>query len=152
MKFAIATLAAAALAPLAAADFYIYSIKSGSVNDGMAPVNSDGFFFLNAPPDCNDVNNKAIFISSLSDVSGGRQGVRCKGCPDFEELEFNLEVGHYTIYKNRDYGLFTTDDKKVGQCNMDKSDHFQCGNPFSQAGDSIVHCTADFNADPVNKQ
>lgn len=97
MKFAIATLAAAALAPLAAADFYIYSIKNGSANDGMAPVNPNGFFFLNAPPDCNDVNNKAIFISSLSDVSGGRQGVRCKGCPDFEELEFNLDVGHYSM-------------------------------------------------------
>ncbi|KNG82237.1 hypothetical protein ANOM_011381 [Aspergillus nomiae NRRL 13137] len=55
----------------------------------MAPVNADGFFFLNAPPDCNDVNNKATFMSSLVDVSGA-------------------------IYKNRDYGLFTTD-KKVGQ-------------------------------------
>ncbi|KAK6823821.1 hypothetical protein RU639_006523 [Aspergillus parasiticus] len=86
MKFAITTLAAAALAPLAAADFYIYSIKSGSVNDGMAPVNADGFFFLNSPPDCNDINNKTIFMSSLSDVRGGRHGVRCKGCPDFEEL------------------------------------------------------------------
>ncbi|OGM40319.1 hypothetical protein ABOM_011722 [Aspergillus bombycis] len=110
MKFTLATLTAVALAPLAAADFYIYSIKSGS----------------------------AIFMSSLGDVSGGKHGVCCKGCPDFEELEFNSKIGHYKP------GLRSVhhDDKKVGQCQMDKSDHFQCGNPSSQAGDSIVHYTA----------
>ncbi|KAF5866081.1 hypothetical protein ETB97_001159 [Aspergillus alliaceus] len=97
-------------------------------------------FFLNGPPNCGDVDNHVIF-----------QGVRCKGCVDDPpELEFNNSVGHYTIYKNIDYGLFTTDDKEVGQCNVDKSDHFQSSNLFSQAGDSIIFCKASFNADKAN--
>ncbi|KAK0609426.1 hypothetical protein B0T14DRAFT_441850 [Immersiella caudata] len=147
MKFT--TLAVAALAGLnfspAAASFFIYWSQD--------PVSGTGaylYYFFRGHPSCNDVINARAYTES-DDVSR-IQGVVCDGagCSNgkFEEvkrLEMNTDFGHYTIYKDRGFGLFDTRDRNLGSCRPTREHSFTCGAPFSMSGITMFYCDSSVN-------
>ncbi|KAF1965952.1 hypothetical protein BU23DRAFT_560647 [Bimuria novae-zelandiae CBS 107.79] len=147
MRAFTALLSAAALATTVTADFYIYrGIQYITVNASTL----DSYLFLSAPPSCDDVYNARIFSVS-NDVSGGKEGVRCKGCstaedPDVQvtELEFNIdEYGHYTSYIENNE-LVDLDNNVVGHCNIDAADTYNCFDALATyKGQSQLFCTTD---------
>ncbi|KAI0134245.1 hypothetical protein BJ170DRAFT_729479 [Xylariales sp. AK1849] len=80
-----------------------------------------------------------------SDVSGDKHGVRYTGSrpSDPDQIEFNNNLGHYTMYKNRDYHVAATDDKDSGQCRVVNDFKLDCARFGQRMGvRSIVRCTS----------
>ncbi|KAI0178758.1 hypothetical protein GGR52DRAFT_533317 [Hypoxylon sp. FL1284] len=152
MKVIPATvIALAALLQVAHANFDVYA--EGIGGNGISG-NSWGYQVYDVPPECGDVNNW-IWRKS-DDVSGGKYGVRCKGTGDgcdasgdpagIQELEMNFNSGdfHWTIYAERDWGLFDMDDNQIGTCMPFPGDDFFCGTGVGRAeGYRKVRCLID---------
>ncbi|KAF4982819.1 hypothetical protein FZEAL_1611 [Fusarium zealandicum] len=149
MKLSL-SIVTAAFASLAAADFWIYSEQ-----DFTSDITSEHFKFYNSKPDCSDVTTGSIAQQRKDDVSGGKNGVRCEGCldGDLRVIEFNNDMGHFTIYKDRNWEMVDLDDKVVGNCEPDDSHTYTCPIPPTgqpAQGGSIIFCTSEHNADAIN--
>lgn len=103
------------------------------------------------------------------DVSGDKQGVRYDGQrpDDPQQIEFNTGFGHYSmyplwiaenwysqvllltkpiaIYKNRDYHIFSLDDKDTGGCKLDNTFVRDCAKGSNEHWTfrSIVSCVSE---------
>ncbi|KAI0137040.1 hypothetical protein BJ170DRAFT_711090 [Xylariales sp. AK1849] len=113
-------------------------------------------------PNCTEVVQTPKIMKS-SDVSGDKWCVRFQGPPnDPEVIEWNSRnagLGHYTIYKDRDYGIFSLADEKVGKCRVDNSYSYEdCITPpgvldWRQSGVSVVYCeTSVIVVPPIHYQ
>ncbi|RGP59659.1 hypothetical protein FLONG3_11130 [Fusarium longipes] len=76
-------------------------------------------------------------FGSRSDVKGKKHGVRCKGeygfmgpTRDIQELEMNFRstspVYHWTIYKDRNYGMYGLDGRKYEDCSVTTGNDYHC--------------------------
>ncbi|KAI2616284.1 hypothetical protein GGR54DRAFT_610259 [Hypoxylon sp. NC1633] len=159
MRFVSATtVALAALLQVTRANFDVYAEGIGGT--GIAG-NAWGYQVYDSEPDCDNIVDW-IWRSS-GDVSGGKYGVRCKASNDgcvasgdptgIEEMElnFNTDDHHWTIYANRNWGLFDLSDKQVGTCQPFPGDDFFCGAGLGRAeGQRLVRCTIDsVNSDAI---
>ena len=90
---------AALMSPFAAADWYLYESTTILAADG---TDSTQFQFFSGPPSCSDVLKGDMFDPS-DDVSGKKQGIRCKGCSAWgdsinpTEVEINENTGHFSM-------------------------------------------------------
>ena len=111
MKYPPATIfsLASLLLPLTTANFDLYWDQS---SDGLNPPSDVGMSFFANDPDCNTVED-AYYWAKLGDVSGGKEGVRCKGdgccrsCDpgEIEVLEMNFHGGD-PVYHWSEWPLF----------------------------------------------
>ncbi|KAM5353504.1 hypothetical protein ACJ41O_000154 [Fusarium nematophilum] len=138
------------LASLATADFWIYEEQ-----DFTGDITSEHFKFYNSLPDCAYVTGGSTAQSRKDDVSGDKSGVRCDGCwgGDLTLIEFNNNMGHFTIYKDRNWEMVDLNDNVVGNCEPNGDDTYTCpiaptGQPAQ--GKSVIFCTSGHNADPIN--
>jgi hypothetical protein len=56
------------------------------------------------------------------------------------------------IYRNRDWGLFTTEDKKVGKCYPFPNHELECSNGAGQLFASrLIRCESDYSAQGIEE-
>ncbi|KAK8137533.1 hypothetical protein PG984_003026 [Apiospora sp. TS-2023a] len=106
-----------------------------------------GYTFFN----CDEVE-KALWWPVLDDVSGSKQGVRVVGTDLTSPDTFEANVGHvhFTIYKNRGYGVFDVNDKQHGTCRIEPGLEYVCGPNDDIDGHSTYHCNSDYVASDMN--
>ncbi|XEV07231.1 hypothetical protein FSHL1_012518 [Fusarium sambucinum] len=131
MKFSVlATAFLASFVPPAQADFDVFMIERKYL--GGAPDKQWQVWDLNDRVTCTGVFERKAF-DTLADVSKFT-GVRCKGAcnivgptRDIEQLEMNFRkkdpAYHWTIYKDRDYGMYSLNGTKLGDCSITTSNN-----------------------------
>ncbi|KAI1851617.1 hypothetical protein JX266_003079 [Neoarthrinium moseri] len=97
---------------------------------------------------CTAELHDAKLYADRSDVSGDKWGVRYElygGITDIVEWNTNDEnLGHHTMYRDRDYGIYDTNDNRKGRCIPDSTRDFDCLFQFTRvSGFSILNCTSD---------
>ncbi|KAF5660539.1 hypothetical protein FHETE_8879 [Fusarium heterosporum] len=167
MKFTIlATALLAAFLPPAQADFDVFMIeRKGSGNPGEKRWQ---IWDRTQPNTCTSVFDRYSFRDS-NDVSGRKTGVRCKGAcgylgptRDIEQLEMNFRpiapVFHFTIYKDRNYGMYGLDGKKYGDCFVTTGNDYECKRTIPPAnfptfeqihGYRKFHCKSEITAGKI---
>ncbi|RGP71019.1 hypothetical protein FSPOR_3707 [Fusarium sporotrichioides] len=160
----LATTLIAAVLPLAQADFDIFlthrTIGSDHEYGGKWAIWDRG-----RPNTCSSVFDSPLW-APRNDVSGDKTGVRCKGAcgymgptRDIEQLEMNFRshapVYHWTIYKDRNYGMYGLDGKKYGDCFVTTGNDYNCERYVSHGGGTGMevihgyrkfHCKTSFTA------
>ncbi|KAK7966247.1 uncharacterized protein PG986_000524 [Apiospora aurea] len=132
-------------APLALGNFWVFY----EVDDN--DTYYTGYKFFNESyPSCDEVG-AAERWSLASDVSGGQRGVRVTGddrtLPDV--FEANVGTLHYTIYKDRGYGIFDTHGTQHGFCQSYNAIPYFCVD-INWYGTSAFHCNSDYDAAQIN--
>ncbi|KAJ4300775.1 hypothetical protein N0V90_002863 [Kalmusia sp. IMI 367209] len=156
MKFSATIIASfAAMLNMAAADFLVYEINENNAGDTMG---FPGYAVFDADPDCKTVLNYPVAWWLGSDDVSEDVGVRCgppQGCAQrdptlIEQLELNFAtepVYHFTIYKDREYGLIGLDGRVYGICEPLDDDDFQCSEGIRAVGGvKKFRCYSDFSA------
>ncbi|ORY71289.1 uncharacterized protein BCR38DRAFT_519721 [Pseudomassariella vexata] len=125
-----------------AADFWMYTYISYSGGDPWW----EGVMILGAaPPVCDEIlySNR---LKHLKDVSGDKRGVRFAGSAlDPDIVEFNSErLGHYTIYKDRNYDMVDVDNQLKGKCVLNITSTYNCVfEKETDTGHSIFWCVSE---------
>ncbi|RBR23842.1 uncharacterized protein FIESC28_03311 [Fusarium coffeatum] len=164
MKFTVlATALLATFLPAAQADFDIFKVdhkKGGFV------LESWQIWDRNQPNTCSSVFDREFFPDTY-DASGSKTGVRCRGAcgflgptRDITQLEMNFRhkapVYHWTIYKDRNYGMYGLDGKKYGDCYVITGNDYDCKRKInlglqseSVHGYRKFHCKTSFTAGKI---
>ncbi|KAI0015400.1 hypothetical protein F4780DRAFT_87363 [Xylariomycetidae sp. FL0641] len=145
------TVAITFLAPLVAADFWVARLK-----EPHRKYTAHRALFFKEQPDCDDVTKWAKWFYITGDVSGNKHGVRISGWwgnDDPAEIEWNNEMGHFTIYKNRNYAMIDVNGTQQGQCRRDLSWHFDCFDASDLApvtGHALAFCESSSDTSTFN--
>ncbi|RYO85385.1 hypothetical protein DL766_000458 [Monosporascus sp. MC13-8B] len=160
MKTSLFLLALGALLPTVLADFWIYYGYTQICRSWYTCRGGWVYGFLNSAdpeknlePTCADVQKMRWDEANL-DISNIK-GIRCKRCQDGDgprEIEWNNEMGHFTVYQGRNFGMYDVRNHKVGQCYLKT--------PYSGNGSylhcgvigitPLVYCESEYNADKIH--
>ncbi|KAG8667795.1 hypothetical protein FPOAC2_12994 [Fusarium poae] len=106
---------------------------------------------------------KSMRWAEKSDVSGRKVGVRCKGSgcgymgpvSNIEQLEMhftNNPLYHWTIYKDRNWGMYGRDGVKYGDCQITTGNDFTVINENDKVvGHRKFRCRSRFTAHQINQ-
>ncbi|RYP63055.1 hypothetical protein DL769_007081 [Monosporascus sp. CRB-8-3] len=151
-----------ALLPAVLADFWIYYWRA-DICRAWKCIPEWVYGFLNpADPEKNleptcAYAEKTIWDEAYGDISVIK-GIRCRRCQDDDgprEIEWNNEMGHFTIYQDRKYGMYNLNDDQVGQCYLKTpysglGSYFGCGGRKEWVMTPLVFCESNYTAEPIN--
>ncbi|KAH8591702.1 hypothetical protein B0O99DRAFT_675138 [Bisporella sp. PMI_857] len=156
MKISLVAISSwAALLPQVSANFDIYMVLDYSIIPNVVR-----WQVFDAEASCAQSEATRMF-TQLSDVSGGKLGVRCVtgrtscGNPyappeDIDQLEMNFRtnpVYHWTLYKNGGRNMIGLDGNTYGNCIVFAQGDFDC--PLRQ-GFRKFRCLTSFTANQLN--
>ncbi|KAI1761626.1 hypothetical protein GGR53DRAFT_19242 [Hypoxylon sp. FL1150] len=160
MKATGVILAAAALQGVAA-DFWVHYVSRIDVMPYASPTQAGVAFTHNPDITCDSARGPTVW-PNVGDASGRHPGVRCDpgddvGFPLYRDplnvVEFNTPgelPGHHTIYKARGYAMVDLEDKKSGQCYLNRTfvHDLDCPNDEGRvilSGSSMFFCSSDIS-------
>ncbi|RYP59125.1 hypothetical protein DL770_010276 [Monosporascus sp. CRB-9-2] len=162
MRTSLFLLIFGALLPTALADFWIYYWRTPICRSWVCRTEWVYGFLNSADPEKNleptcAYAEKTRWEEADLDISN-LKGIRCKNCQDGDgprDIEWNNEMGHFTVYQGRNYGMYDVHDNKVGQCYLKTpysglGSYLGCGLMKEWGITPLVFCESEYSAEPIN--